>query len=61
MASTVSDIVDPPSRLGTALIDLGSLLALVWAVPLAILLIGAPVAGAIALVLWVVRLVSGGS
>ncbi len=61
MASTASDIVDPPSRFGAALIDLGSLLALVWAVPVAILLVGAPIAGAIALVLWVVRLVSGGS
>ncbi len=61
MASTVSDTVVQPWRLGAALIDLGSLLALVWAVPLAILLVGAPVAGAIALVLWVVRLVSGGS
>jgi len=60
MASPVSDTVVQPFRLGTALIDLGSLLALVWAVPLAILLIGAPIAGAIALLLWLVRLVSGG-
>lgn len=61
MVSPVSDTVVQPSRLGTALMDLGGLLALVWAVPLAILLVGAPIAGAIALLLWLVRLISGGS
>lgn len=60
MASTIVETSHPPSRWGTALLDVGGLLALVWAVPLAVLIVGGPIALAIVLVLWLVRLVSGG-
>ena len=60
MAATVADRIHPPFQIGAALLDLGGLLAVVWAIPLAILLVGAPIAAAIALVLWLARLVSGG-
>lgn len=60
MALTIATTVHPPSRWGTALLDAGGLLALVWSVPLAVLIVGGPVVLAIALVLWLVRLVSGG-
>jgi hypothetical protein len=36
--------------------DAVSLLALVWTIPLAILLVGAPLALAVALMLWLARL-----
>jgi hypothetical protein len=60
MALTIATTIHPPSRWGTALLDAGGLLALVWAVPLAVLIVGGPIVLAIALVLWLVRLVSGG-
>lgn len=60
MASTVVATSHPPSPWGTALLDAAGLLALIWAVPLAVLIVGGPIALAIVLVLWLVRLVSGG-
>ena len=60
MALTIGTTIRPPSRWGTALLDASGLLALVWAVPLAVLIVGGPIVLAVALVLWLVRLVSGG-
>ena len=47
-------------RWRTALADLAALLAVVWVIPVGILLVGAPVALAIALLLWLGRMVRGG-
>jgi hypothetical protein len=60
MALPIAETIRPPSPWGTALLDAGSLLGLVWAVPLAVLIVGGPIALAIALVLWIGRLMSGG-
>ena len=60
MASTISETVLPPPRWGVALLDLGGLLALVWAIPFAVLIVGVPIAAAITLLLWLGRLVLGG-
>jgi len=46
-------------RWRTGLADAAALLAVVWVVPAGILLVGAPVALVIALLLWVGRLVRG--
>ncbi len=45
-----------PWRWRTALTDCVALLALAWSIPFAVLLVGAPVALTIALVLWLGRL-----
>ena len=44
-----------PWRWSTALTDSVALLAVVWSIPLAVLLVGAPIALAITLVLWLGR------
>ena len=46
-------------RWRTALADTAALLAVVWVIPVGILLVGAPVALALALLLWVGRLLRG--
>jgi hypothetical protein len=46
-------------RWRAALANLLALLAVVWAVPVAIVLIGAPLALAIAAVLWIARVARG--
>jgi hypothetical protein len=46
-------------RWRTRLADAAALLAVVWVFPVGILLVGAPVALAIALLLWIGRLVRG--
>jgi hypothetical protein len=46
-------------RWRTAFADTAALLAVVWVIPAGILLVGAPVALALALLLWVGRLVRG--
>jgi len=44
-----------PRATRTSLRDAADLLAVVWSVPLAVLLVGAPVALAVAVVLWLGR------
>jgi len=48
-----------PGRWRAALADTAALLAVVWVIPVGILLVGAPVALAIALLLWIGRQVRG--
>lgn len=49
------------ARWSTALVDLAQLFGLALSVPVAILLVGAPVALALALLLWLARMVLGSS
>jgi hypothetical protein len=49
------------TRWTTGLMDALQLLGLVLSVPIAILLVGAPIAMAIALLLWLARLAGGAS
>ena len=49
-----------PWRWKTLLTDSVELLGLVWSIPLAMLLVGTPIALAIALLLWLGRLALGG-
>ena len=48
-------------RWATGMMDALQLLGLVLSIPIAIVIVGAPVALAIALLLWLVRMVGGGS
>lgn len=48
-----------PWRWSTALTDSVTLLAVVWSLPLAVVLVGAPIALAITLVLWLGRFALG--
>lgn len=48
-----------PWRWSTALADSVALLAVVWSIPLAVLVVGAPIALAITLALWLGRFALG--
>ena len=48
-----------PGRWRRALADTAALLGVVWMVPVGILVVGAPIALAIAILLWLARLARG--
>jgi hypothetical protein len=55
----VADAVNPPSVWKTILTDSLGLVAVVWAIPVAILLVGSPIVLAVALVMALVRMFQG--
>lgn len=57
----VVNVSRPAARwgVGSAFADAGDLLALAWGLPLAILVVGTPVALAITLAIWIVRMARG--
>lgn len=54
MAHYTSDVPSPMRRWGTAVLDTMGLFAIIWSIPLVIIIIGAPVA----LAVFAIRLIS---
>ena len=55
----MADSANPPSGWKTILTDSMGLVAVVWAIPVAILLVGSPIVLAVALVMALVRMLQG--